>query len=160
MSAAAQASGTLTVSATVQGSINLAFNTDAAGVGLTGSGSNAATLAYGTVQAYGGTVPTNVTRSVQATTFTISTPVDVNVSKYNSSSLNFTLKAQLGTADANGNAWTVGGVAVTSASAATITGTGAYATNVPEAVAIAIPLANTGAALNIANTINFTATAN
>ncbi len=48
------ASGTLTVTATVTGSINLVFNSDASGVALSsGAGTNAATLAFGNVSAFG-----------------------------------------------------------------------------------------------------------
>ena len=51
------------------------------------------------------------------------------------------------------------GVTVTSASAATVTATGAYATNNNFPVAITIPFATaSGTAIN--NTINYTATAN
>jgi hypothetical protein len=152
------ASGTLTVSANVQGSIQLVFNSDAAGVALTGSGTNAATLAFGNISAFGA-VSAGVVRSTTATTFTVSSAVDVLVSKTNSASANYKLTAQLGSADAV-NTWTVGGVGVTSASAATITSTGAYGgatgTNFP--VAIAVLFTTPAGAIN--NTINYTATAN
>jgi hypothetical protein len=158
---AATSSGTLTVTATVQSAINMIFNTDASGVALTGAGTNAATLAFGTVSAYG-TAPTHVTVTPGGTSFTISTPVDVNVIRYNSSSANCALTAQLGSADAV-NTWTVGGVTVTSSSAATISSSLAYQSGttggVSEAVSIAIPY-TTASATNISNTINFTATAN
>ena len=54
----------------MNGSINLVFNKDASGAALTGAGTNAATLAFGTVQAYGGTLTTGVTRTVDGTDFT------------------------------------------------------------------------------------------
>jgi hypothetical protein len=153
------ATGTLTVNATVNSSIKLVFNSDAAGVPLSaGAGTNAATLAFGNVSAFGA-VAANVTRTVIAgTSFTVSTPVDVNVIKANSASANYTLKAQLGAADAV-NTWQVGGTTVTNAAQATITATGAYAANVPEAIAITVPFATAGGTV-ISNTINFTATAN
>jgi hypothetical protein len=153
------ASGTLTVTATVNSSINLVFNSDAAGVALaSGAGTNTATLAFGNVSAFG-PVAANVTRSVVAgTSFTVSTPVDVLVSKANSSSANYTLKAQLGAADAV-NTWAVGGTTVTSAAQATITATGAYGSNVPESIAITVPF-TTASGTNISNTIAFTATSN
>ena len=47
------ANGTLTVTATVESSIGLTFENDAAGVALTGAGTNAATMALGSVSAYG-----------------------------------------------------------------------------------------------------------
>ena len=61
---------------------------------------------------------TGVTRTIAASNFTVSSPVDVMVTKANSTSANYTLTAQLATADAT-NTWTVGGVTVTSAAAAT-----------------------------------------
>jgi hypothetical protein len=153
------ASGTLTVTATVNSSINLVFNSDAAGVALSsGAGTNTATLAFGNVSAFGA-VSAGVTRSVvPGTSFTVSTPVDVLVSKANSSSANYTLKAQLGSADAT-NTWQVAGNTITNASATTITATGAYGSNAAEAIAITVPF-TTASGTNISNTINFTATSN
>jgi hypothetical protein len=149
------ATGTLTVTATVNSSINLVFNSDAAGVALSsGAGTNNATLAFGNVSAFG-PIGANITRTVVAgTSFTVSTPVDVLVSKANSSSANYTLKATLGALD--GNTWAVGGVGI-GTSATTITATGTYGSNVAEAIAITIPFATaSGTAIN--NTISFTAT--
>jgi len=153
------ATGTLTVTATVNGSISLVFNSDAAGVALSsGAGTNNATLAFGNVSAFGA-VAAGVTRTVVAgTSFTVSTPVDVLVSKANSASANYTLKAQLGAADAV-NTWQVAGNTVTSAGQATITATGTYGSNAPEAIAITVPFATASGTL-ISNTLNFTATAN
>ena len=56
-------SGTLGVTATVQGSINLTFVTDASGLAVTGTGTSAASLPFGTVGFYGGTVPAHVTKT-------------------------------------------------------------------------------------------------
>lgn len=158
VASAQTANGTLTVTATVNGSINLVFNNDANGVALSsGAGTNTATLAFGNVSAFGA-VAANVTRTVAANSFTVSTPVDVLVSKTNSASANYTLTAQLGTADAV-NTWAVAGNAVTSAGATTLTATGSYGSNAPEAIAITVPF-TTASGTNISNTINFTATAN
>jgi hypothetical protein len=151
------ANGTLNVTATVQGSIGLVFNSDAAGVALTGSGTNAATLAFGPVSAFGA-LSAGVNRVVGATNFTVSSAVDVNVTKTNSASANYSLTAQLGAADAV-NTWQVGGVTVTSAAQAPITATGAYATNVNFPVAITVPFATASGTL-ISNTITYRATAN
>jgi hypothetical protein len=152
------ASGTLTVSATVNGSIQLVFNSDAAGVALSsGAGTNAATLAFGNVSAFG-TVPAGIARTTTASNFTVSSAVDVQVSKTNSASANYTLKAQLGTADAT-NTWSVGGVAVTSAAQATLTATGTYAANSNFPVAITVPFTS-ASGTSISNTINYVATAN
>jgi len=154
------ASGTLTVTATVNSSINLVFNSDPSGVTLSsGAGTNAATLAFGNVAAFGA-IGANITRSVVAgTSFTISTPVDVLVTKANSSSANYTLKAQLGTADPNNNIWAVAGNTITSTSATPITATGTYGSNTPETIAITIPFTEASGTA-ISNTINFTATSN
>lgn len=158
-SAQTTASGTLTVSAQVNGTISLVFNSDGSGVALAGTGTPNATLAFGTVQAFGGTLTTGVNRSVVAgTSFTVSSPVDVFVDKSNVASANYTLNAQLNSADAV-NTWSVGGVPVTSAAAATITATGAYTSNVPETVALTIPF-TTASGTSINNSIAFTATAN
>lgn len=150
------ASGNLNVTATVAGSINLVFNTDAGGVGLTGSGTNAATLDFGTVSAFGAVAP-KVVRTTTANSFTVSSGVDVHVDKTNSASANYTLTAQLGSAD--GNTWTVGGVNVTNASAAPITATGTYGTGINFPVAVTI-LFSTPSGTSINNTITYTATAN
>jgi len=152
------ATGALTVTANVQGTINLTFISDASGVALTGSGTNAATLAFGNVSAFGA-LNAGVTRpSVTGTNFTVRSPFDVAVVKSNSSSANFTLTAQLQNADAT-NTWTVGGVVITNASATNITTTGAYgAAGAAYNMDLTVPFASAGGA--ISNTVNFTATAN
>jgi hypothetical protein len=115
-------------------------------------------LAFGNVSAFGA-VPAGVTRTVvPGTSFTVSTPVDVLVSQSNSSSANYTLKAQLGSADAT-NTWKVAGNTITNAAATTITATGTYGSNASNAVGITVPFA-TASGTNISNTINFTATSN
>src|SRR5690348_5843570 len=158
VASAQTANGTLTVSATVNGSISLVFNSDGAGVALSsGGGTNAASLAFGNVSAFG-PVAAGVTRTTAANNFTVSTPVDVLVNSFNSSSANYKLTAQLGSADAT-NSWSVGGTAITSASATQITATGAYGTNTAEAIAITVPF-TTASGTAISNTINFVATAN
>src|SRR5579859_4837638 len=152
------ASGTLTVTATVNGSINLVFNSDASGVALSsGAGTNAATLAFGNVSAFG-PISAGIVRSTTATTFTVSSAVDVLVTKTNSASANYKLTAQLGSADAVNN-WAVGGVAVSNGAASTITSTGTYAANSNFPVAITVPFTTPSGTL-ISNTINYVATAN
>jgi hypothetical protein len=158
MAASGTATGTLGVTATVASSIKMVFNTDASGVTLGGTGTNAATLAFGTVSAYGTIATPNVTRTATATTFTVSSPFDVDVIKANSASANYTLTAELAATDAV-NSWTVGGVAVNGTTAATITATGAYTTNVPFVLALTVPFTVADATV-ISNTINFTATGN
>src|SRR5260221_12194577 len=149
------ASGPLPVTATVNGSINLVFNSGAAGVALScGAGTTTATLAFGNVSAFGA-VAGGIVRTTTATTFTVSSAVDVLVSKTNSASANYTLKAQLGAADAV-NTWQVGGVAVTSAAQSTVPATGAYSANSNFPVAITGPFTPARGTV-ITNTINYQA---
>lgn len=156
LAAAQTASGTLAVTATVQSSISMVFNTDASGVTLGGAGTNAATLDFGNISAYG-TLSPNVGRSVAASSFTVSTPFDVLVSSANSSSANYTLKAQLNSADATNN-WALNSTAITSASQATLTSTGTYGSGAAYTLALTVPFSSSAAA--ISNTINFVASAN
>jgi hypothetical protein len=150
------ATGSLQVTANVTSSISLVFSTSTGGVVLGGTPS-AATLTFGTVQAFGGTPASGVTLTNNGTTsFTVSTPVDVIVTKANLTSANYKLTAQLTTADAV-NTWTVGGVTITGGAPAPVTTNGAYGTTTFP-VAIQIPL--TGPAGTITNTINYTATSN
>ena len=102
-------------------------------------------------------MPTGVTRVVNGTTnWTVSTPFDVVVQVANQTSSNYTFTAQLASSDAT-NTWKIGTTTVTSASAATLTSTGAYGTTV-YTFGLTIPFS--AAASTISNTINFVATAN
>jgi hypothetical protein len=122
---ATSATGTVAVTATTVASVSLTFQTDGAGITLGGSGTSAATVAFGSVQAYGGSVPAGVTKTVNGTTnWSLSTPIDVVVEVANQTSSNYTLTATLQTADGT-NTWTLGSTNVTT-TAATLTNTGAY----------------------------------
>jgi hypothetical protein len=157
VSAAQSASGTLAVKANVQSSISMAFNTDSSGVALGNSGTNAATLDFGNISAYGTLSVANVSRSVGASSFTVSTPFDVMVNEANSSSASYTLKAQLASLDST-NSWALGSNAITSTSQATLTSSGSYGSNAAYTLALTVPFSS--AASSISNTINFVATAN
>lgn len=151
-------SGTLAVSASLQGSIALTFVTDGSGVALTGSGTNAAALNFGIVSRYG-TMPPNVTRTIGAGSFTVSTPFDISVTKSNIASANYSLSAVLETVDAT-NSYTIDAIALPTAPTApvSLTVTGVYAGNVAHTLALIIPFSETAA--SISNTIDFLATAN
>jgi hypothetical protein len=151
------ASGTLGVSATVASSISMTFVTDASGVALGGTGTNAATLAFGSIQAYGGVVPTNATRTVNGTTsFTYSSPFDINVAEENSASATYTLAAALGATSPD--TFAVDATTL-STSSQTITATGAYASNAVHTLALTVPFSvASGTVIN--SNVNFTATAN
>lgn len=150
------ASGTVVVNATVESSISMVFNSDGSGVPLAGGNSNAATLNFGNISAYGALSP-NVGRVVGGANFTVSTPFDVLVNASNTAVANCKLTAQLAANDAT-NTWVLGGVTVTNAAPATINGTNGYGVNTPYTLALTVPLASSAGA--ISNTINFTATAN
>ncbi len=153
---ATSATGTVAVTATTVASVSLTFVTDGAGITLSGTGTSAATIAFGSVQAYGGAVPANVTKAVNGTTnWSLSTPFDVVVEVANQTSSNYTLTAALQTADAT-NTWALGATNL-STTAATLTSTGAYGST---AYTFKLTIPFSAAAGAISNTINFTATAN
>jgi len=153
---ATSATGTVAVTATTVGSVSLTFVTDGAGIALGGSGTSAATIAFGSVQAYGGSVPANVTKTVNGTTnWSLSTPLDVVVQVANQTSSNYTLTGALQAADAT-NSWFLGATTL-STTPATLTSTGAYGSTA-YTFKLTIPFSEAAGA--ISNTINFTATAN
>jgi len=158
---AATANGTLAVSATVTGSIALTFQKDANGPSITGAGTGAATLNFGSVSAWG-SQPTGVTSTpnIGAGNFMVSAPIDIVITNANLTSASAKLQASLQSADAT-NTWAVNGVTVTNGSQATINGTFTYSTGTTgtsEPIQITIPFTNTTG--SVSNTINFTATSN
>jgi hypothetical protein len=151
-------SGVLTMSGTIDPSISLTFISDVNGVTLTGTGSAAATLALGTISAYGYTPATGITQAVNgsgnsATAFSVSTPFGVLVTVANSASTTYTLAAYLGTADTV-NTWTIDTDSVTATSGA-ITG-GTFGTTGSHVLKLSIPFTNTSG--TITNVVNVVAT--
>ena len=154
--AQATSTGTLTVTSTIEGSISLTFETDASGVSLTGAGTSTATLAYGTVSAYATIATANVTRTLGASDFTVSTPFGLKVVKANSSSSNYTLQAALGSADAT-NTWTIDSTAL-STSNQTLGSSYGYGSAVSHTMKLTVPFS--AAAGAVSKSVNFTATSN
>jgi hypothetical protein len=153
---ATSATGTVAVTATTVGSVSLTFVTDGAGIALGGSGTSAATIAFGSVQAYGGSVPANVTKTVNGTTnWSLATPFDVVVEVANQTSTTYTLLGSIQTTDAT-NSWFLGATTL-STTPATLTSTGAYGST---AYTFKLTIPFSAAAGAISNTVNFTATAN
>jgi hypothetical protein len=153
---ATSATGTVAVTATTVGSVSLTFVTDGAGIALGGSGTSAATIAFGSVEAYGGSVPANVTKTVNGTTnWSLATPFDVVVQVANQTSTNYTLLGSIQTTDAT-NSWFLGATTL-STTPATLTSTGAYGST---AYTFKLTIPFSAAAGAISNTVNFTATAN
>jgi hypothetical protein len=140
--------------------IVLSFQTDPSGVSLTGSGTAAATLDFGTVSMFGGTVAPGVTRTLNGTTsFTISSPFDVQVVVAGITSPNYSLSACLQTADGV-DTWGVDSATLPSCSNNTvqIAANSSYSTAVAHTVKVTIP--RTAAAGTLSNTVNFTAVSN
>jgi hypothetical protein len=152
-------SGSLGVTATVQGSILLTFVTDQSGIAITGTGTSTASLPFGTVKMYGGSVATNVTKTLSGTTsFSLATPFDVQVDLSNSPSATYILTALLASADIV-NVWKIGATDISaSGTASNLTSTGAYATAVPYTLHLTVPASE--AAGLISNSIGFTAVGN
>lgn len=153
---AASATGTVAVTATTVAVVSFTFVSDGSGITLGGTGTSAATVTFGSVQAYGGSVPTGVTKAVNGTTdWSLSTPIGVVVQVANQASDNYTLMASLQTLDAV-NTWSLGATTLTATPGA-LTALGTYGTT-PYTFKLTIPFSATAGA--ISNTINFTATAN
>jgi hypothetical protein len=151
-------SGTLGVTATVVGTLNLTFATDPSGIAVTGTGTGIASMPFGNVQMFGGTPAAHVTKTVNGmTSFTLATPFDIRMDLANTTSATYSLSAALSTADAT-NTWSVAGVNISNGAPFAITATGAYATASPYVFNLTIPATETAGL--ITNTINFTATSN
>lgn len=165
-SASTTASGTLTVTATVVPSMQLLFVSDGSGVALTGSGSNAATLAFGNINAYGAyTGASGSTRVVNSNNFVVSSPFQLEVDLANTSAgLTYTLTTTLSAADAT-NTWKVGPTGtltdISDGSAHTITTSGANG-QTQYTLSLQVPFTenNSGANVSISKSIAFNATAN
>jgi hypothetical protein len=155
VASAATSSGTLTVTGTVESSINLTI--ESAGGTTSGTGTAAATSDLGNIAKYG-TAPTGFTLARGASDWTISSTVGVKVDKANLTSTDYTLDAQLGSAPASGIAWKLNGSTLSDSAATTLTSTGTYAST--GSYSWDIVFADSAAAAAIDNAINFTATSN
>ena len=148
-------SGTLTVTGTVESSINLTI--ESAGGTTSGTGTAAATSALGSISKYG-SAPTGFTLARGASNWTLSSTVGVKVDKANLTSTDYTLTAQLGAAPASGINWKLNGSTLSDSAAATLTSTGTYGST--GSYSWDIVVADSAAAAAIDNSINFTATSN
>ena len=146
--------------------LSISLRSDASGIALGGSGGNAASMSFGTMRAFGGAAPTGVTKTVGATSWTVSTPFDVNVTCSNLLTLlpctllltpTYVLTAQLQSADTT-NTWKIAGSTLSSSSALTLTSNGTYGATVAYNFALIIPFSE--AAGTISNTVNFVAISN
>jgi hypothetical protein len=154
VASAATSSGTLTVTGTVESSINLTI--EAAGGTTGGLGTAAATSALGSISKYSA-APTGFTIARGASDWTISSTAGVKVEKANLTSTNYTLTAQLGGAPATGVVWKLNGSTL-STTATTLTATGSYGATGSYPWDIVVADSATAAAID--NAISFTATSN
>lgn len=158
-----QASGTLNATLVNLNGIAIVFNTDASGVTLTGSGSATAAVNFGNVSAYGA-LAAGVTRSaVSASSFTVSTPFDVDVVGGLLSN-SYTLTVSLGSAAPTGLSYILDSLTLTTA-AQNVTTAGTYNTSAKHTLGLKVstlaPSSGgpaTGTA--ITTTLNFVASAN
>jgi predicted secreted protein len=151
----ATAGGTLTVTGTVDSSITLTIQS--AGGTTSGTGTEAATTALGTVSKFG-SAPVGFTLARGASNWTMSSTVGVQVNKSNLTSTDYTLTAQLGSAPASGVTWKLNGSTLSDSAATTLTSTGTYGST--GSYSWDIVIADSAAAAAIDNSINFTATSN
>jgi hypothetical protein len=159
VSAQVTGGGTLGVTADIQGSILVTFISDGSGLAVTGTGSSSGSLPFSNEQMYGGTPATGVTKTLTSnTSYTLSTPVDIQVDVANTASSSYLLKAWLTTADTH-HTWTFNSVDLTSSSQ-TVDATGTYGQPNAYTFVLTVPASSNGAANTISNTVNFTATAN
>jgi predicted secreted protein len=152
---AATSSGTMTVTGTVESSINLTI--ESAGGTTSGTGTTAATSALGSISKFG-SAPTGFTLARGASNWTLSSTVGVKVDKANLTSTDYTLTAQLGSAPASGVTWKLNGSTLSDSAATTLTSTGTYGST--GSYSWDIIVADSSASGAIDNAINFTATSN
>ena len=146
--------------------LTVSIRTNASGISLGGSGTNSASMSFGSVSAFGGSVPAGVTKNTTATDWTISTPFDIRVDCTNLLTLlsctlittpTYTLTAQLQSADAT-DTWKIGSLTLSNVSASTLTAAGTYGQFTAYTFALTIPFTKSPGM--ISNTINFVAISN
>jgi hypothetical protein len=149
----------LSVQSASASSLTLTFSSDPSGIALGGSGTSAASITFGNVQAFGGTVPSGVTEAINGTTnWTLSTPIDVRVTKTGlGNSANYTMTAQLQTSGLTCT-WALGPATLTSAFPAMVTAAGAYGSTTPYTFSLTIPFS--ASAGTVSNTLDIIVTAN
>jgi predicted secreted protein len=155
VASAATSSGTLTVTGTVESSINLTI--ESAGGTTSGTGTASATSDLGSISKYGA-APTGFTLARGASDWTLSSTVGVKVDKANLTSTDYMLTAQLGSAPASGVTWKLNGSTLSDSAETTLTSTGTYGST--GSYSWDVVIADSAAAAAIDNAINFTATSN
>lgn len=134
--------------------VTMTIVTDPSGIALTGSGTAATAMIFGAVQAFGGTVPSGVTKTIGTSSWTLTTPIDLHVTQVGVSS-SYSLTAQLTLSDAQ-NTWKLNGVTLSTA-ASTITASHGYGT---AAYTFSLTIPFSAAAGTVLNTVDLIVTAN
>jgi hypothetical protein len=147
--------------ASAQLTLVMQFSTDPSGISLSGGGTAAASASFTTVQAFGGSLPTGVTKAVGSNSFTLTTTFDVKVFKgaldvLDVLSTSYTLLGALQSADLI-DSWQMNSIPLSTTNS-TISSTETYSSVLPFTLSINVPFsATTGA---ISNSIMLTAIAN
>lgn len=149
-------SGTLNATLVNKSGISIVFNSDGAGVTLSGSGTAAAGLNFGTVSMYG-TAPAGVTVTRAANSFTVSSPFDVFVDIGGVTSPSYRLQANLAAAPGV-YTYMVDAVTLSTALTTVVAADPNYRANVLHTMYLTIPTSAPAGA--VSNTVRFTATAN
>jgi len=137
--------------------ITVTVSSDLLGATLSASGTSAAGLSMGSISK-GSAAPSGMTLTKAASSWTLSTPFDVTVTKdITLISLTYTLQAQLSTSDSQ-RTWSVNSLPLNALAPVTLTTLGAYAVPQQETFTLQIPDGAPPGALS--NTIVVTATAN
>jgi hypothetical protein len=152
---AADNSGTLTVTGTVESSISLTI--ESAGGTTSGTGTAAATSVLGSISKYS-SAPTGFTLARGTSNWTLSSTVGVLIEKSNLTSTDYSLTAQVGAAPASGIVWKLNGSTLSDTAPTTVTSTGTYAST--GSYSWDIVIADAAAAAAIDNVLSFTATSN
>jgi hypothetical protein len=153
VSAQDTASGTLTVTGTVESSISLTI--DSAGGTFTGAGTSTASSDLGSISKFGA-LPTAFTRTTTPTTWTLASSIGVTVVKANSISTAYTLNAKLATAPATSVIWQVHAKTLNAATVTALTAAGVWGSTPTYVWTIEIPDSlPTGSAID--NVVQFSA---
>lgn len=152
---AADASGSLTVTGTIESSISLTV--ESAGGTTSGTGTAAATSSLGNISKFG-SAPTGFTLARGASDWTLSSTIGIQVVKANLTSDDYSLTAQLLSPPASGVAWKLNGSPLSDSAPTSINPNGTYAST--DSYSWDIVVADSAAAAAIDNTINFTAASN
>lgn len=124
--------------------ITLSLHATPGGVPVSGGGTNFATLDFGTVSPFG-VLPAAITRTLTASSYTVSTAVGVQLVRSSGTSPNYTLQCrQMAGAPLT---WKMNGVAL-STNFATVAAVQPYNTMVAHDVALVIPFGSAGGAVS------------